>query len=207
MKRMAVRLVARVEDLEHADARAVVDGRELVEALPAARNALEELHIHLQAMPRLRLLVALPAPPSRPMLLIGRQPAQAMLAEEAMHGRAGDRDLMEPPQIVGDPAGAEVILLAQIQDLADDLRRRGARRPVRRRGAIAQPRLAVGPVPLLPLVVGLARDAEVAAGLRHGPVLAAACCRIFDRQVTSLTCSAFVIASPLRARLRREKRA
>ena len=34
-----------------------------------------------------------------------------------------------------------------------------------------------------------------------------ACCRIFDRQVTSRTCSAFVIASPLREQLRRVKRA
>src|SRR6187551_3155823 len=38
-------LVARIEDLEDADACAVVDGRELIETFPAAGNALEELHI------------------------------------------------------------------------------------------------------------------------------------------------------------------
>jgi hypothetical protein len=38
---------------------------------------------------------------------------------------------MEPPQIIADPAGAEVILLAEIQDLADDLRCRRPRRAVR----------------------------------------------------------------------------
>ena len=60
-KRIAVRLRAGVVDLQHADARAVVDGGELVEPLARPRNALEELHVHLQSMARLRLLVALPA--------------------------------------------------------------------------------------------------------------------------------------------------
>src|SRR5687767_10208108 len=54
------RLVTGVVDLEHADARAVVDGRELIQPLPRARDALEELHVHLQAMTRLRLLIPLP---------------------------------------------------------------------------------------------------------------------------------------------------
>jgi hypothetical protein len=43
-------------------------------------------------------------------LLMDGEPAQAMLAQEPMHRRAGDCHLMEPPQIVSDPAGAEVIL-------------------------------------------------------------------------------------------------
>jgi len=73
---------------------------------------LEKLHVDLQSMPGLRLFVALPAEPPRPMFLIGREPAQAILAEEAVDGRPGDRHLMEPPEIIGDPAGAEVILLA-----------------------------------------------------------------------------------------------
>jgi hypothetical protein len=79
------------------------------------------------------------------MFLIGREPAQAMLAEEAMDGRGDDGDLMEPPEIVGDAAGAEVIVLAQIQDLADDLRRGRAGASLRRAGPICQPRLPVLP--------------------------------------------------------------
>ena len=71
-------LVAGVVDLEHANARAVVDGRELIEALSGARDPLEELHVHLQAVARLRLLVSLPALPVRPVLLIGRQPVHAV---------------------------------------------------------------------------------------------------------------------------------
>ena len=41
-------LVARVVHLEHPNARAIVDGGELIEPLPGARNALEELHVQLQ---------------------------------------------------------------------------------------------------------------------------------------------------------------
>ena len=88
-----------------------------------------------------------------------------------MHGRTGDRDLMEPPEIVRDPAGTEVILLAQIQDLAYDLgwRPRAVIGVVR--GAIAEPCIAVGPMSMRPFVVGLTRDTKVPAGLRHRPVL------------------------------------
>src|SRR5687767_14160745 len=54
-------LVAGVVDLEHSDTRAVVDRRELVEPLPCARDPLEKLDVHLQAVTRLWLLVALPS--------------------------------------------------------------------------------------------------------------------------------------------------
>src|SRR5687768_17863727 len=70
-------------------------------------------------MSRLRLLVAVPGLPPRSMFLVRRQSTQPVLAEQPMHRRAGDGDLMESPQIIRDPAGAEVILLPQIQDLAD----------------------------------------------------------------------------------------
>src|SRR5262245_60381981 len=88
-----------------------------------------------------------------------------------MHGRAGHGDLMEPPQIVGDPAGAEVILLPQIEDLADDFGRcpLGHRSAARGRSrSPAWPRPSKAP---LPFVVGLARNPKVAAGLRHRPAL------------------------------------
>jgi hypothetical protein len=130
------RLVTRVEDLQHADAGAVIDGRELVEAPPTPGNALEKLHIHLQAMAGLRFLIALPPLPSGSILLIGWQPTQPVLPEQAMDGRAGDGYLMKPAKVIGDPAGAEVILLAQIEDFAHDLWSRGAWASQRGSGAI-----------------------------------------------------------------------
>ena len=39
-----------------------------------------------------------------------------MLGEQMMHGRPGHRYLMEAPEVVSDPAGSEVILLAQITE-------------------------------------------------------------------------------------------
>src|SRR5262249_29259059 len=41
-------LRARVVDLEYPNSGAIIDGRELVEPLPAPGDALEELHVHLQ---------------------------------------------------------------------------------------------------------------------------------------------------------------
>ena len=57
----------------------------VVEAPPAARDALEELDVHLQAMTRLGLLVALPAPLVRTALLVCRQPAEAVAHQDPMH--------------------------------------------------------------------------------------------------------------------------
>src|SRR5262245_8306848 len=67
-------LVARVVDLQHAEPRAVIDRRELIEPLLGARNPLEELDVHRQTMPRLRLLVPLPAFGMRAVLLIPWEP-------------------------------------------------------------------------------------------------------------------------------------
>src|SRR5215469_6812002 len=72
------RLVAGIVDLEHPNARAVVDGRELIEAPSRACNPLKELHVHLYAMPGLKLLVSLPGPDSGPKLLVGRQPVHTV---------------------------------------------------------------------------------------------------------------------------------
>ena len=46
---------------------------------------LKELDIHLQAVPRLGLLVAFPPFLMRLVLLIGRQPVHAVLDQEPMH--------------------------------------------------------------------------------------------------------------------------
>src|SRR5262245_12532461 len=83
-------LRAGVVDLEHANAGAIVDRRELVKPPTRAGNPLEKLDVHLQAMPRLRLLIARPAVGVAPVFLIGRQPIHAVLAQNAMHRRGGD---------------------------------------------------------------------------------------------------------------------
>jgi hypothetical protein len=57
--------------------RAVINRRELGERFARAGDALEESDVDLQPMPRLRLLVALPALGVRPMLLIRREPVQS----------------------------------------------------------------------------------------------------------------------------------
>src|SRR6476620_12395223 len=54
-------LIAGVVDLQHADPGAIVDRRKLVEPPTRAGNPLEKLDVHLQAMARLRLLIARPA--------------------------------------------------------------------------------------------------------------------------------------------------
>ena len=67
---------------------------------------------------------------------------------------------MESVQVRGDPGRPEVIVLAQIEDLADHLARRGSRRSVRRPRAIAQPGITVFRVSPLPLVERLPGKAE-----------------------------------------------
>jgi hypothetical protein len=78
-------LIARVKHFQHANPGAIVDRRELVEPPTSPGNALEKLDVDLQPMPRLRLLVARPAVRVPPVLLIGRQPVHAVLAQDAMH--------------------------------------------------------------------------------------------------------------------------
>jgi len=107
--------------LEYADARAVVDGGELIEPLSSPRDAFQELHVHLQPMPRLGFLVAFPPLAVRLVLLIRRQAIQAVLAQDPVHGRASDRHLVKASEVVADPARPEVVPLPQIQDLAHHL--------------------------------------------------------------------------------------
>src|SRR6185503_6615408 len=83
-------LIAGVVDLEDPEPRAIVNRRELIEASPSPWDPLEKLHVQLQPVARLGLLVALPAGRVRPMFLIGRQPVQAVLAQNAVHGRCSD---------------------------------------------------------------------------------------------------------------------
>src|SRR5690606_13494926 len=162
-------LGARVVDLQDAKARAIIDGGELIQPATRSRNALQKLDVELQAVSRLRLLIPLPALPVPLVLLIRREAMHSVPAQDAVHRGARDANLVEPLQVRRDAAWPEVIVLAQIQDLADDLPRGGARRPMRRPWAVAESRVAVLGVPSLPLVEGLPGAAVPAADTRHIP--------------------------------------
>ena len=81
-----------------------------------------------------------------------------------MYDGVGDRDVLEPLQIVRDAAVAEVVVLSKIQNLADDLRSRGARGAARRAGLIAQAD-AVHLKSFLSVVKGASRRGKVPARL------------------------------------------
>jgi hypothetical protein len=123
------RLVAGVVHLEHANSGTVIDGGELIEPLACTGNAFEKLDVHLQSMTRLRLLVPKPAFRMRPVFLIRRQPIHAVTLQDPMHGRHGDGDRVKPLKVIRNAPGPEVVVLSQIQDLADDIPREGGRRP------------------------------------------------------------------------------
>jgi hypothetical protein len=118
-------------------------------------------------MPRLGFFVALPALMVPVVLLIGREPIHPVLLQHTMDGRRGDRHGVKSLQVAGDLARTEVIPLAQIQDLADHVRRRRSGRAVRRTGPVAKRGLPVGVKPPLPLVEGLPGNAEMPASPRH----------------------------------------
>ena len=80
-----------------------------------------------------------------------------MLAQDAMDHGARDRHLVKALQIVGDPAGPEVIMLAKIQNLVDDVGFRGVGRVLWRSWLIAQPGDPESVKSAFPLV---ARDAQ-----------------------------------------------
>jgi hypothetical protein len=103
----------------------------LVEARLGVGNPLETLHVELQTVPRLRFLVPLPAFAVWPVLLIGREPIQAVSRQDAMHGGRGDHQAMKALYVSGDSARSEVVGVPQVQDLPDHIGRRGTRRLVR----------------------------------------------------------------------------
>src|SRR5579862_5350998 len=98
------------------------------------------------------------------MLLIGRQSIQAALAQYAVHGRRGHGHAMKALQVVRNLARTEVVVLPEVQHLADDLRRGRARCPTRRPRSVAQADRPVFLEPPRPFVEQLAREAEMSAG-------------------------------------------
>ena len=118
-------------------------------------------------MPRLRLLVARPAVRVPPVFLIGRQPVHAVPAQNAMHRGTRDRQAVKPLQVIGNLARAEVVVLPEVEDLADDLCRRRPRRAVRRPGPVRQSGITVLVIPPSPFVERLSGNPEMPAGARH----------------------------------------
>jgi hypothetical protein len=139
-----VEYLARV-DLEHADTRSVIDGCELVEASPGARNSLEEFHIDLQTMSGLWLLVSMPATTCGLAPLVARQPVHSITDQYAVRGRPCDVHVVKAMQIAGDPSWPKPVTLSQIQNLGNNRARRCPRRMKRRSGSIAQAGLTENP--------------------------------------------------------------
>jgi hypothetical protein len=83
-----------------------------------------------------------------------------MFRQDPMHRRNGDRDPMKPVQVRRNPASAEVIVLTQIENFADDLLRGGPRRSPRRPRSVAQAGIPVLGVASLPFVEGFPGQPE-----------------------------------------------
>lgn len=75
------------------------------------------------------LLLLIPFPPMGLALvsLIARQPTQAMALEDPVDRRMRHMNVMVPLEICSNPCRTEVVVLPQVQDLADDLFWRGVR--------------------------------------------------------------------------------
>src|SRR4029450_13426770 len=113
--------MASIVDLEDPNPGAIVNCSELVQPFSSPRNSLQKLHVHLQSVPRLRLLVSDPAFRMRLMFLIGGEAIYPVSSQNPMDRGGGDRNAVKSLQVVCYFAGAEMIVLAQIQDLANDI--------------------------------------------------------------------------------------
>src|SRR5665213_195632 len=154
-------LVEAIVDSQDPEPGAIVDRRELVVLLPSSGQGSNELDVDLDAMTWLGLLVALPAVLVALVALGARQPAHAQALEDPPDPGRADLDLVVALEVHGDLVRPEVVVLAEVDDLADDLllRRLGAQ--VRPRGSIPQADDAQLLVPAEPHVVALPGDAVV----------------------------------------------
>jgi hypothetical protein len=148
---------------------AVVDGGELVELAPPALLAerLDELHVDLQLVARALLLVASPTAVVALVALGGRESVHLESFQDPPHPGVADRHVVIAGEVHGDLGRAEVVLLAQPDDLLDHLGPGHPRRAVRPAGTFLQSVQAGGLVTAPPAVVALAADAVIAAGRRH----------------------------------------
>ena len=160
-------------DPQDPQAGAVVDGGELVVlaacASLGAGQRLDELDVDLDAVTGQWLLVPLPTAVVALVALGGGQPVQAQPLEDPPHPRVRDRDVVVALEVHGDLGRAEVVVLAQVEDLLHHLDRGGPRADLRPPGPVPQPLDALVPVPAQPDVVQLPADPEVPAGHRDVP--------------------------------------
>jgi hypothetical protein len=110
------------------------------------------------------LLMALPAPVVALVALGGRQPVQLQPLQDPPHPGAADLDLVVALEVHGDPGRAEVVVLAQGDDLAHDLGAGGVGADLGPVGAVPESVQTIRVVAAAPGVKALAADAVVAAG-------------------------------------------
>jgi len=113
---------------------------------------------------RLRFLVALPAGLVALVALGARQTVHLEALEDPPHAGVADLDVVIAAQVHRDLQGAEVVVLAQVDDLADDLALRGVWAHVRPRRPVPEALLPELLVAVQPLVEGRSADAVVATG-------------------------------------------
>jgi hypothetical protein len=148
-----------------------------------------------------RLLVTRPAVRVPPILLIRRQPVHAVLAQNAVHGRTSHRQAVKAIQIIGNLSWAELVVLSQIQNLADDVGRSGPGRVMRCPSSVGESAITVLGVALSPFVERLSRNPKVPCRcqidhrLITAPVVmrrSSTSCRRRVRRTTSLTSSSLI---------------
>jgi hypothetical protein len=128
------------------------------------------------------LLIALPAPIVALVPLGGGPPVQLQPLEDPPHAGAADLDLVVALEVHRDLGRPEVVVLAQVDDLAHDLDMGGPGADQRPLGPVPQAFDAMGLVAAVPDVVALAADAVVAAG--QGDVAGDLLGMADDRQAT-----------------------
>jgi hypothetical protein len=89
----------------------------------------------------------------------GGQPVQLQPLQDAPHARGAELDIVVALEVHRDLGGAEVVVLAQVDDLADDLGPGGVGTDQRPVGAVPEPVQAIGVIAPTPLVEHLAADA------------------------------------------------
>jgi len=114
-----------------------------------------------------RLLITFPAAVVAFVALGGRQAVQLEPLEDAPHARGAELDVVVALEVHRDPGRAEMVVLAQVDDLAHDLGAGGVGAHPWPVGTIPKPIQAIGVVAAFPSVEDLAADAVVAAGQRH----------------------------------------
>jgi hypothetical protein len=110
------------------------------------------------------VLIAFPALVVALVPLGGRQAIEVQPLEDAPHPRGAELDVVVALEVHGDLGRAEVVVLAQVDELADDLGAGGVGAHPWPVGTIPEPVQAVGVVAAFPGVEDLAADAVVAAG-------------------------------------------